>query len=42
MAKKKESKPKKAPKKRASKYEEKLVVKGAFIDVVNAAVKPKE
>jgi hypothetical protein len=33
---------KKVKKKRAEKYEPKLKVKGKFIDLINAAVKPKE
>lgn len=33
---------KKVKKKRAKQYEPKLAVKGSFIDIINAAVKPKE
>ena len=38
---KKETK-KKPAKKRASKYENKLQINGSFLDVINAAVKPKK
>ena len=32
--------PKKATKKRADKYDKKLVINGSFLDVINAAVAP--
>lgn len=42
MSKSKKKPVKKAAKKRAAKYEEKLAVKGSFIDVLNAAVAAKK
>lgn len=38
----KQAKKKAAKKKRATKYEQKVVLNGSFIDIINAAVQPPQ